>query len=311
MRVAVDPRGAPKGGDHVAMAQRRLWDNGPLLLALAMLFWAGSIVSGRAAAAFVPPSLFTLLRWGGALLIVLPLAWPHLRHDRAALWRRWPVVVALAVLGVDAFNNLMYRGLHSTTAINALLLQSATPLFVIVALFVMFRERPTLRQVAAVAVSLAGVAVIAAQGSLTVLRALDVNPGDAIVTVAVVCYALYSALLRLKPAVHPLSLLAASFAVGVLFLVPLAAGEAQAGGKLILNPVSIFAIVYSCVFPAFLAYLLYNRGVEIVGPARAGQYVHLMPAFGVVLAVLFLGEALHPFHVVGIGLIGAGLWLAR
>ncbi len=289
----------------------RFWANGPLLLALSMLFWAGSIVSGRAAAALVPPSLFTLLRWGGALVIVAPLAWPHLRADRAALWRRWPVVVALAVLGVDAFNNLMYRGLHSTTAINALLLQSATPLFVIVALFLMFRERPTLRQMAAIVVSLAGVAVIAGKGSFTVLRALDVNPGDAIVTVAVVCYALYSALLRLKPVVHPLSLLAASFAVGVVFLVPLAVVEAQAGARLIVTPVSAFAIVYACVFPAFLAYFFYNRGVELVGPARAGQYVHLMPAFGVVLAVLFLGETLHPYHLAGIGLIGAGLWLAR
>ena len=134
-------------------AMARLWASGPLLLALSMLFWAGSIVSGRAAAALVPPSLFTLLRWGGALVIVAPMAWPHLRADRTALWRRWPVVVALAVLGVDAFNNLMYRGLHSTTAINALLLQSVTPLFVIVALFLMFRERPTLRQMLAILVS--------------------------------------------------------------------------------------------------------------------------------------------------------------
>lgn len=292
-------------------AMARLWSNGPLLLACSMLFWAGSIVSGRAAAALVPPSLFTLLRWGGALVIVLPLAWRHLPADRAALWRRWPVVVALAVLGVDAFNNLMYRGLHSTTAINALLLQSAVPLFVIMALFAMFRERPTGRQVLAVLVSLAGVAVIAGQGSITVLRSLEINPGDVIVTAAVICYALYSALLRLKPTVHPLSLLAVTFAIGVVFLVPLAWQEAADGARLILTPVSVFAIAYSCVFPAFLAYFFYNRGVELVGPARAGQYVHLMPAFGVVLAVLFLGETMHPYHLAGIGLIGVGLWLAR
>ncbi len=95
---------------------------------------------------------------------MLPLAWPHLRRDWPALLRRWPVVAALALLGVDAYNNLVYRGLHSTTAVNALLLQSATPLFVIVAVFLLFRERPSPRQVAAILISITGVLVIAAQG---------------------------------------------------------------------------------------------------------------------------------------------------
>lgn len=276
-----------------------------------MLSWAGSVITGRAAAALVPPSLFTLLRWGGALLIVLPLAAPHLRRDWPALRRAWPVVAALAVLGVDAYNNLVYRGLHSTTAVNALLLQSATPLFVIVAVFLMFGERPSLRQVVAVLISIAGVLTIAAQGSLAELGALNFNPGDVLVTTAVACYAVYSALLRLRPRVHPLSLLAGSFAIGVVFLVPLAVEEYLGGARLQPTPLAIGSILYACVFPAFVSYLFYNRGVELIGPARAGQYLHLMPVFGVLLAVLFLGEALHPYHAAGIALIAAGLWLAR
>ena len=288
-----------------------LWSNGPLLLALCMLSWAGSVVTGRAAATLVPPSLFTLLRWSGALLIVLPLAWPHLRRDWPALRRRWPVVAALALLGVDAYNNLVYRGLHSTTAINALLLNSATPLFVIVAVFLMFRERPTLRQVAAILISISGVLIIAAEGSLGALLALRFNPGDVLITIAVGCYALYSALLRLRPLVHPLSLLATSFAIGVVFLVPLAAREYVDGARLDPTPLAIGAILYACVFPAFISYLFYNRGVELVGPARAGQYLHLMPVFGVLLAVVFLGETVHLYHAAGIALIATGLWLAR
>jgi drug/metabolite transporter (DMT)-like permease len=288
-----------------------LWSNGPRLLAICMLSWAGSVVTGRAAALLVPPSLFTLLRWSGALLIVAPLAWPHLRKDGPELRRRWWVVGLLAFLGVDAYNNLVYRGLHSTTAVNALLLNSATPLFVLVVVFFMFGDRPTLRQVAAILVSFAGVMLIAAEGSFEMLRRLSFNTGDVLVTLAVLAYAIYSGLLRLRPPVHPFSLLAASFAVGVVLLVPLAAHEYAEGARLQATPLAIFSILYACVFPAFLSYLFFNRGVELIGPTRAGQYIHLMPVFGILLAMGFLGEALHPYHGVGIALIATGLWLAR
>ena len=287
-----------------------LWRNGPILLGSCMLFWAGSVVWGRAAAEVVPPALFTLLRWGGALLLVGPLAWPHLQRDAPALRRHWRVVAALGFLGVAAYNNLVYRGLHSTTAVNALLLQSVTPVVVLVSEFAMFGQRPVARQAAAIAVSLAGVVVIAAQGSLAVLLHLTLNPGDGLVLVAVVFYSIYSVLLRVRPLVHPLSLLAASFAVGVAMLLPMAGFEYLGGARLVPTTLAIGAIVYSCVFPSFLAYLFFNRGVELAGPARAGQYVHLMPVFGIVLAVVFLEEPIHSYHVAGIGLIAAGLYLA-
>ena len=288
----------------------RLWSNGPALLALCMLFWAGSVVMGRAAAELIPPALFTGLRWAGALLIVVPFAWNYLRRDAAALRSRWWVPALLGLLGVVSYNSLVYRGLHETTAVNALLLQSATPLLILVAAFGMFRERPGTRQVVAILVSILGVVVIAAEGSWTVLRHLRFNPGDALVMGAVACYAVYSAVLRLRPAVHPMSLLATSIAIGCLIVVPLAVAEYASGARLVVTPLSVSSLAYAAVFPAFLSYLFFNRGVELVGAARAGQYMHLMPAFGIVLAVVFLGERLHVYHAAGMALIGAGLWLA-
>ncbi len=289
----------------------RLWSNGPALLALCMLFWAGSVVTGRAAAELVPPALFTALRWGGALLIVVPFARGHLRRDATALRARWWVPVSLGLLGAVLYNSLVYRGLHDTTAVNALLLQSATPLLILVAAFAMFGERPRLRQVVAILVSVVGVVVIAAEGSVEVLRHLRFNFGDVLVLVAVGCYAVYSAILRLRPAVHPMSLLAVSFAVSLVVLVPLAGAEFASGARLVVTPLSIACLAYAAVFPAFLSYLFFNRGVELVGATRAGQFMHLMPAFGIALAVLFLGERLHPYHAAGMALIGAGLWLAE
>ena len=254
----------------------------------------------------MPPALFTALRWGGALVMALPFAWRQLRRDWPALRARWWVPVLLGLLGVVLYNSLVYRGLHDTTAVNALLLQSATPLIILVVAFLLFGERPGWVQVAAILISVVGVVVIAAEGSLAGAAAAAVQPGRRAGADRGALLRVYSALLRLKPAVHPLSLLAASMAFGVVFLVPLAWAEHAAGRRLVVTPLSVACLAYAVVFPAFLAYLCFNRGVELVGAARAGQFSHLMPAFGIVLAVLFLGERLHPYHGVGIGLIGAG-----
>jgi len=288
----------------------RLWHSGPALLSLTMLFWAGSVIVGRAAAPVLPPVLFTLLRWTGALVIVAPLAWPHLRADIPKLWARKWTTALLAVLGVCAYNILVYRGLHATTAVNALLLQSVMPLAVLLANLLLFRERPGRMQVAAIAVSLLGVLVIAGQGSLETLRHLSVNPGDALVLLAVATFATYSSLLRRRPAVHPLSFLAATFLIGVGILAPLAVVEYAAGARMVPGWLAWGAIAYAVVFASFLATLFFNRGVELIGAARAGQFNHLQPVFGTLLAVGVLGETLHPYHGLGVALIAAGLLLA-
>jgi drug/metabolite transporter (DMT)-like permease len=175
---------------------------------------------------------------------------------------------------------------------------------------VLFGERPGPLQALGILVSLAGVAVIAGQGSLRTLAALSFNPGDLWVLGAVFSYAFYSALLRRRAPVHQLSFLVASFAVGTLALVPFYAVELADGRFIRWGAPALLAIVYVAIFPSFLAYLAFNRGVELIGAGRAGQYVHLMQVFGTILAVVFLGEFLHLYHAIGIALIAAGLLLA-
>lgn len=282
-----------------------------MLLALTMLFWSGSVVVGRAAADLVPPVLFTALRWSGALLIAVPFAWPHIAADWRALWARKWIVALLSLLGVVAYNILVYRALQSTTAVNALLMQSVTPLAVLFATLLLFRERTGWVQIAAIVVSVLGVLVIAAGGSLETLRSMTFNFGDGLVLLAVVVFAVYSAVLRLRPAVHPLSFLAATFVIGLMVLVPLAILEYQAGARLVASLPAFLAILYAGVFASFLAILFYNRGVELVGATRAGQFSHLQPVFGTLLAVGFLSESLQLHHFAGITLIAAGLVLAN
>ncbi|MBC7801125.1 MAG: DMT family transporter [Gemmatimonadaceae bacterium] len=276
-----------------------------------MLCWSGSVVVGRAAADLVPPIQFTALRWVGALLIAAPFAWPHVRADWPAIRGRWRLVVLLSVLGIVCYNILVYRGLHATTAVNALLMQSVMPLAVLAANLALFRERTGAMQMVAIAVSIVGVLTIASAGSIEALRQLSFNPGDALVLLAVGLYAVYSSVLRRRPAVHPLSFLAALLVVGTATLAPMAVTERLSGATMAPTLPAWLAVLYAAVFASFVATLFYNRGVELIGATKAGQYVHLMPVFGTLLAVAILDETLYLYHAAGIALIGLGLLLAN
>ena len=284
----------------------RLWNTGPAVLTITMLCWAGSVVVGRAAAGLIPPVLFTLLRWGIGLAIVAPLARPYWRTDRAALWdRRWTVVV-LSLLSTVAYNILVYRGLHDTTAVNGALMQSVTPL-VVLGVGLLIGQRPTRWQAAGIGLSMVGVIAIMAEGSWAKLMVLHFNPGDGLILLAVAAFAVYAIVLRRRPAVHPFSLLVALFSVGLCVLVPLAWAEYLAGARMVQTVPAWAAAIYAGVFASFVATLCFNRGIALSGAARGGQYMHLIPVFGTALAVLVLGETLHPYHVAGAAVIAAGL----
>jgi drug/metabolite transporter (DMT)-like permease len=286
------------------------WNSPWLLLIAANLFWAGNIVLGRGVAGMVPPVTLAWFRWTGAFCVAMTFALPLLRRDLPTLLRHWRIMLLLSAVGIASYNTMCYIGLNTTTALNVLLLQSAMPLVIIVWAFVLFRDRPSLRQSAGVAVSLAGVAAIAARGSLDVLMHLQINHGDLWILAAIVVNGPYYALLRRRPPVHPLSFLVAAMGIGSCMMLPFMLAELAGGARIHGGAPAWLAIAYIAVFPSLIAYLFFNRGVELLGSALAGQSMHLMPLFGSVLAVLFLGERFHPYHALGIALIGAGILLA-
>lgn len=290
---------------------RLLWSSAPLLLVLATLFWSGNFVLGRAVHEHVPPIALAFWRWAGAFLLVLGFAAPHLRRDWPVLRANGGRIALLALLGVATFNAMVYFGLNTTTVINAVLLQSTMPLLIVLGSWLIYREPVRRVQMLALLISLAGVAAIVSHGSLQALLALSLKPGDGLIFLAVIFYALYSVLLRQRPSVHPLSFLAATFALGALMLVPVYAFEHLAFRQIRLDGTTLAAIAYVAVFPSLLAYLCFNRAVEVIGANRAGQFLHLMPVFGSALAALFLGERLQLFHLVGAALIASGIVLAQ
>ncbi len=287
-----------------------LYDRPYLLLILTNLFWSGNFIVGRAVHESMPPVALAFCRWFGGFLVVIGLAWPHVKRDWPQLWRHWPMMLLLSATGIAAFNTLVYVGLGSTTALNGLLEQSTMPVVILLCSLALFGERPSVRQMAGIAVSLAGVVVIITHGEFWALGRLALNRGDLWIFAAVVAYSVYSALLRRRPLVHPLSFLAATFALGTAMLLPLLLWEGAAGATPRFETATVLAVLYVAVFPSVLAYFFWNRGVEIVGANRAGQFVHLMPVFGSALAILLLGEEFHGFHAAGAALIFTGIVLA-
>jgi drug/metabolite transporter (DMT)-like permease len=287
-----------------------MWNSAWTLLALCNLFWAGNIVIGRAVAGVVPPIALAYWRWTGAFLVALVVAWPHVRRDLPVLLRHWRLMLLLSATGIASYNAMSYVGLTTTTALNVLLLQSAMPLVIIVWAFALFGDRPTIRQTLGVIVSLAGVAVIASRGSAGLLLALRLNPGDVWILVAMAIYGIYAVMLRRRPPVHPLSFLVAAMGIGSCMMLPFVLWEAAEGARIHASAGAWLAMAYTALFPSFVAYMFFNRGVELIGAGPAGQSMHLMPLFGSILAVVFLGESFRAYHMAGIVLIGAGILLA-
>jgi drug/metabolite transporter (DMT)-like permease len=289
---------------------RRLFDLPYLLLSLASLFWAGNFVIARAVQGVVPPFGLVFWRWFGAFLILTPFAIKALREDWPTLKAHWPIVLALSLVGVASFNALVYLGLQSTTALNALLLQSAMPLLIVAFGWALFRDAVKPLQAFGIAVSLIGAAAIIGRGDWRALAGLGLNVGDVLIFIAVALWSVYSVLLRKRPKMRALTFTYATVAVSVVVLAPLYMWESATGSSMQLNWPTIGAVAYVAVFPSILSYTFWNRGVDLIGANRAGLFIHLMPLFGSAMAIAFLGEALQLYHVVGAALILIGLVIA-
>ncbi len=281
-----------------------------LLLTLAPLFWSANVVVARAVTGSVPPIGLAFWRWLVSASLMALIAWRHVRRDWPVIVRHRRILFGLAVLGIATFNTLVYMGLRFTTAINGVLMQTTMPVWIVGLSWLFFRETITWRQVPGIGVSFIGTLVIVARGELAALVTLRLNWGDTLVLIAVIAYAAYTTLLRRRPPIHPLSFLAVTFAGGALLLLPLYLWEHVTVQAMPLNLTTLLAVGYIAIFPSILAYLCYNRGVELVGANRAGLFIHLMPVFGSGLAVIFLNEKIQWFHGVGGLLILGGIGLA-
>src|ERR1700674_3912909 len=288
----------------------RLANQPYLLLSITALCWAGNAIVGRLAAGHIPPVTLSLLRWSFAFLIILPCAGKHLKRDWGAIRARLGTMIVLSVTGIGAFNTLQYWALEHTQALNTLLLQSAGPLFVAVWSLILLGVRLTLAQAGGIALSLTGVLVILLRGDLTALTAIEFNKGDLIFTVALAIFGLYSVLSLKRPKIHGLSFVGFTFGCGAACLIPLLVWELSSRPVMQLDAMNLLTLFYVAVFPSTLAYLCFNRGVQLIGANRAASFFHVVPVFGSAMAIVFLGERPQLFHIIGFALVLTGVFVA-
>ncbi len=281
------------------------------LLVLASLFWAGNWVTGRALREDFGPVALSFWRWLIAAAVLAPFVWGDVRAKWPVLCRHWRLIAMLALLGVVLFQTFVYVGLRSTLAINAVLLNSTIPLFIMACAWLMDGVRATPRQWLGLALSFAGILGIVTRGEPARIAELDVHAGDLWILAAMPVWAMYSVLLKRKPPeLGGMTLVFVLAACGLVVLLPAYVVEMQWLPQRMPGPEAIAGAVYIGLFASIAALACWNAGVAAVGANIAGFTVHLLPMFGTVLAILFLGESLRVFHVAGFAAILAGVALA-
>ena len=279
------------------------------LLLATTLSWAGNSIAGRMAAGDISPLLLTSLRWGAALAIVLPFAWPHLRHDRATVVSNWKQLALLGITGFTLFNVLLYTALSMTTAVNVVLIQAAMPALIFLINFALYRTRVLALQVVGFGISIVGVALVVLGGEAGLGA---IGPGEAIMVLGAFVYAAYTVAVAFKPAMHWLSSISVMGGFAFLASLPFAAWEV-ASGRAIWPDGSgdALLILYTALFPSLVAQICFMRGVDLIGSNRAGLFVNLVPVMGTLMAVIILGEAFGVHHAIALALATGGVALAE
>ena len=281
------------------------------MLSLTSLFWAGNVVAGRLAVGEVSPMAITCLRWVIAAALLLTLRGGALARDWPLIAPRWRMLVWMGVFGYTGFNALFYVAARHTLGVNLAIIQGSLPIFVLALGMAFTGLRIGARQALGVALTVAGVVAVAARGDLAALATLGFNVGDLGAMLACFIYAIYTLALPGRPKVDALSFLAALALAACLSSIPLFAAEALAGAAQWPTAKGWVIVAYIAVFPSLLAQVCFMRGVELIGPARAGVFTNLVPVLGALLSVALLGESFGRYHAVALTMVVAGIFIVE
>ncbi len=281
------------------------------LLIAPPLFWAGNFVIGRIVRDDIGPMSLSFWRWVIAFCCLLPFVYKYIKRDWSLYKQHFGFVLRTSIIGVTAFNTLIYLGLHGTTATNAVLLNSTIPILIVLFSVLFYKQRLYPLPTIGLLISLLGVGVIILNGDIYALLNFSFNRSDLIIFAAMVCWSIYTLWMKNTPqGMDRTALTCVQIAIAVIALFPLWLWESGGQLPIHLNNDAKMALLYVGIFPSVIAYVAYSLAISRVGPMISGLFINLMPVFGVILAAIFAGESIHLYHILGIAFIAIGLVLS-
>jgi len=283
-----------------------------IFLILTTLFWSGNFIVGKAASLFeIPPFTLNFYRWVFAWLILAPFTIKEIIAKKNYILENIKLIVILGITSITIFNSIVYYSLNFTQVISGVLMISTIPVMIIIFCWLFKIEKANVYQILGVIFSLLGVVVIITKADLVILLNLNFNKGDLWMVVAMFSWAMYSALLRKKKfELSQLSLLQTIISAGLIFLLPAYLIELALGYRASVHLPFVLTLTYVVLFPGLASFIFWIKGISIIGSNRSGIFLHLMPIFSTILAILIFKEKFMIYHLIGALLIITGIILS-
>ncbi len=284
-----------------------------LLLILTTIFWSGNFIVGKAASMYsIPPFSLNFYRWFFAGLILMPFTIKEIINKKDYIFKNIGFFIILGITSITIFNSIVYYSLYYTQVISGVLMISTIPVWIIFISSILKIEKTNIFQIIGVALSLTGVIFIITKADLELIKNLDFNKGDLTMVIAMFSWALYSALLKKKKyEISQITLLEVVIISGLIFLIPIYLIEMSMGYKINLEKPFYLTLGYVVFFPGLASFFFWIKGISIIGANRAGAFLHLMPIFGAIMAILIFNEKFMFYHFLGAMFIVAGITLSN
>jgi len=284
-----------------------------LLLILASLFWSGNFIVGKVASTFeIPPFSLNFYRWLFAWLILLPFTYKELINKKNYILNNKVFFIILGITSITIFNSIVYYSLNFTQVISGVLMISTIPVMIMFISSLLNIEKTNIFQIIGVVLSLTGVVFIITKADLELIKNLDFNKGDLTMVIAMLSWATYSALLKKqKYEISPIALLQVVITFGFIFLIPIYFIEMNMGYLIKLEKPFYLILAYVVIFPGLASFFFWIKGIAIIGANRAGVFLHLMPIFGAIMAMIIFDEKFMFYHFLGAIFIIAGITLSN
>ena len=283
------------------------------ILILTTIFWSGNFIVGKAASTYeIPPFSLNFYRWFFAGLILFPFTIKELIAKKEYILENIGFFTILGITSITIFNSIVYYSLYYTQVISGILMISTIPVWIIFISSILNIEKTNIFQIIGVIFSLTGVIFIITKADLEIIKNLDFNKGDLSMVVAMFSWAVYSALLkRKKYEISQVTLLQVVIITGLIFLTPIYFIEMYMGNVIVLRIPFVLTLTYVVFFPGLASFFFWIKGISIIGANRAGVFLHLMPIFGAIMAMLIFNERFMFYHIFGAIFIIAGITLSN